>query len=55
MMEHSAFGFRETDFVVRLDGEPACLGTIVKGLRPVERPGLGRVGGRMAGRRRKKG
>lgn len=37
MMENSGFGYKETDFVVSLSGEPACLGTIVKGLLPVER------------------
>ena len=37
MMEHRIFGYRETDFVVSLNGEPACIGTIIKGLLPVER------------------
>lgn len=37
MMERSGFGYRETDFVVKLGGERACLGTLIKGLIPVER------------------
>lgn len=37
MMEHSNFGYRETDFLVKLGGEPACMGTLIKGLLPTER------------------
>lgn len=40
MMEHTGFGYRETDFVVELGGEQACLGTITKRLLPVERQSL---------------
>lgn len=42
MMEHSDFGYRETDFIIKLSGRVACLGTIMKGLLPeeVERRGL---------------
>ncbi len=39
-MEHSNFGYRETDFLVKLGGEPACLGTLIKALRSTERRGL---------------
>ena len=35
-MEHENIDYRETDFIVRLSGEPACLGTLIKGSRPVE-------------------
>ncbi|CAF9934544.1 hypothetical protein IMSHALPRED_009755 [Imshaugia aleurites] len=37
MMEHSDFGYRETEFFVKLNGEPACLGTFEKKLLWVER------------------
>lgn len=37
MMEDSDFGYKETDFIVRLDGRPACLGTLIKGLIPTAR------------------
>lgn len=39
MTEHSGLGYRETDFLVMLGGELACVGTLVKVLRPVERRG----------------
>ena len=35
-MEHRSFGYKETDFLVKLGGEPACLGTLVRVLLPVE-------------------
>lgn len=40
MMEHSDLGYRETSLLVKLRGQPACLGTLVKGLRPDERRSL---------------
>ncbi len=40
MMEHSNFGYRETDFLVKLGGEPACLGTLIKALRSRRRGGV---------------
>ena len=39
-MEHSGFGYRETDFVVSLSGEPVCVGTLIKGPLPGKRRGL---------------
>ena len=35
MSENAAFGYRETEFAVLLDGEKVCLGTLIQGLVPV--------------------
>ena len=35
MMEHKEFGYRETDFVAKMHGLQACLGTVIEGV-PVE-------------------
>lgn len=41
MMEHKAtFGYRETEFVIYLDGKKACVGTVIKGLVEAEKRSL---------------
>lgn len=41
MLEHREnFGYRETEFVVSVDGNKACVGTVIKGLAEAERRSL---------------
>lgn len=41
MMEHKAiFGYRETEFVIYVDGKKACVGTVIKGVLEAERRSL---------------
>ena len=41
MMEHKAtFGYKETEFVIYLDGQKACVGTVIKGLVEAEKRSL---------------
>ena len=40
MMEHPRIGYRETDFLLKLRGHTACLGTLLKQPQPVERQSL---------------
>ena len=35
MMEHKEFGYKETEFVTKIYGVQACVGTILQGV-PVE-------------------
>ena len=41
MMEHKEdFGYRETEFVIIVDGRKVCVGTVIRGLVEAERRSL---------------